>query len=87
MHVNGLDANGYDTDTSQYMGAVLLGNTLHKQFKGLTPREVKEAILARTVQLQMSNPTDRKHKYIVSTNSLKNAKGACDFTKYNQAVG
>ena len=69
-----MDADGYDTDTSQHMGAVLLINTMRKQFKGLTPREVKEDILARTVQLRMGNPTDRKYKHMVSVKSLKMPK-------------
>ena len=34
--VNGMDANEYNTDTSQHMGAVSLINTIRKQFKGLT---------------------------------------------------
>ena len=46
-----MDADGYDTDTSQHMGVVSLINTLRKKFEGLTPREMKEAILARTLQL------------------------------------
>ena len=48
-YVEGVDADDYDTDTSQHMGAVSLINTIRKQFEGLTPREAKEAILARTV--------------------------------------
>ena len=54
-YINVLDADDYDTDTSQHMGAVSLINTIRKQFEGLTPREVKEAILARTVQLRIGN--------------------------------
>merc|ERR1712086_114788 len=67
----GLDADDHDTDISQHMGAVPLINTIRKQFEGLTPREVKEAILARTVQLRIGNPTDKKYKHMVSVNSLK----------------
>jgi hypothetical protein len=52
------------------MGAVSLINTIRQQFEGLTPREMKEAILTRTVQSQIGNPTDRKYKHIVSVNSL-----------------
>ena len=72
--VNDIDADGYDTDTSQYMGAVSLINTSRKQFKGLTPRETKEDILARTAQSQMGNPRDRKYKHMVSVNSLKKSQ-------------
>ena len=68
---DGVDADDYDTDTSQHMGAVSLTNTIRKQFEGLTPREVKEAILARTVQSRIGNPTDKKYKHMVSVNSLK----------------
>ena len=57
-YVNGVDADGYYTDTSQHMGVVSLINTTRKQFEGLTSREVKEAILARIVQSRMGNPTD-----------------------------
>ena len=35
-YVNGPDVDGYDTDTSQYIGDVLLVNMIRKQFKGLT---------------------------------------------------
>ena len=70
-YIDGLDADDYDTDTSQHMGAVSLINTIRKQFEGLTPREVKEAILARTVQSRIGNPTDKKYKHMVSVNSLK----------------
>ena len=45
-----MDADGYNIDTSQHMGAVLLINTIRQQFEGLTPRKMKEAILAKTVQ-------------------------------------
>jgi hypothetical protein len=69
--VNGMDADGYDTDASQHMGNVLLINTIRMQLEGLTPREVKETSLARIVQSRMGNPTDRKYKHMVSVNSLK----------------
>ena len=70
-YVEGVDADDYDTDTSQHMGAVSLINIIRKQFEGLTPREVKEAILARTVQSCIGNPTDKKYKHMVGVNSLK----------------
>jgi hypothetical protein len=35
--VNNMDADRYDTDTSQHRGTVSLMNTVRKQFKGLTP--------------------------------------------------
>ena len=69
---NGMDADRYDTDTSQYIGAVSLINTIRQKFEGLTPREVKKAIIARTVRSRMRNPTDRKYTHMVSVNSLKN---------------
>merc|ERR1712153_12517 len=69
--IDGLDADDYDTDTSQHMGAVSLINTIRRQFEGLTPREVKEAILARTVQSRIGNPTDKRYKPMVSVNRLK----------------
>ena len=49
-HLEGVYADGYNTDTSQYVEAVSLINTIFKQFEGLTPRRVKKVILARTVQ-------------------------------------
>ena len=58
-YVNGMDADRYNTDISQHMGTVSLINTIRQQFEGLTPREVKEAILARTVQSRIGNPTDK----------------------------
>ena len=70
-YVNSMDADGYDTDTSQHMGAVLLINTIRQQFEGLIPRELKEAILARTFQSRMGNPTEKKYKHMVSVNSPK----------------
>ena len=68
-----MDADRYDTDTSQHMGAVSLINTTRKKSEGLTPREVKEAILARTAHSCMGTPTDRKYKHMMNVNSLKNA--------------
>ena len=59
-YIDGLDADDYDTDTSQHMGAVSLINTIRKQFEGLIPREVKGATLARTLQSRIGNPTDKK---------------------------
>ena len=70
-YVDGVDTDNYDTDTNQHMGAILLINTIRKQFEGLTPREVKEAMLARTVQSQIVNPTDKKYEHMASVNSLK----------------
>ena len=70
-YIDGLDADDYDTDMSQHMGAVSLINTIRKQFEGLTPREVKEAILTRTNQSRIGNPTDKKYKHMISVNSLK----------------
>ena len=58
-YIDGLDADDYDTDTSRHMGTVSLINTIRKQFEGLTPREVKEAILARTDQSRIGNPTKK----------------------------
>ena len=66
-----MDADGYETDTSQYMGAVLLIDTIRQQFEGVTPRETKEAVLSRTVQSRTGNPTGKKYKHMVSVNSLK----------------
>ena len=70
-YVKSMDADGYDTDTSQHTGVVSLINTIRQQFEGLTPREVKEGILARPVQFRMGNPIDKKYKHKVSVNSLK----------------
>ena len=70
-YVNGMDADGYNTDTNQHMGTVSLISASRQQFGGLTPREVKEGILARTVQSRMGNPTDKKYKHMVSVYSLK----------------
>ena len=66
-----MDADGYNTDTSQHMGAVSPINTINQQYEGLTPRELKEAIVAWTVQSYMGNPTDKTYKHMVSVNSLK----------------
>ena len=70
-YVNGMEDDGYNTDTSQHMGAGSLINTIRQKFEGLTPREVKEDILARTVQLRIGNPTEKKYKHMASVNSLK----------------
>ena len=58
-YVNNVDADGYNTDTSQHMGTVSQLNTIRQQFEGLTPKEVNEAMLARTVQSCMGNPTEK----------------------------
>ena len=51
LHATNLCTEEQDTDMTQHTGAVSLINTLYKQFEGLTPREAKQAILAKTVQL------------------------------------
>ena len=50
----------------------MLISTIFKQWEGVTLREVREAMLARTVQSQVSYPTDRKYRHMVNINSLEN---------------
>ena len=59
-------------DMRDHEDAVLMVQTVRKNFEGYIKREVKAAFLARKAQAMVGHPADKKFKQMVSAKSIKN---------------